>query len=361
MISQEQVERDKTAWLKARMSGIAASEIAAVMNLAPKEHGSAFALFAAKQTGDDSVGDNDAMVRGRHLEPYVSDVYEGLHPELVVMPGGLYHAEDRPWQMATFDRLAVDPKQAGMPELFLRDVFGPAVTTVRGYWPSRTIMPVQIKTANGYEGWGEPGSADVPDHYRAQCLQEMDVADAEAVILPVLFMQKWEVVTYVINRDADAEADMLYMREAAEEFLDRLKRDDPPPVDWTPATTRALKTMHPSVNGGSVEIPKALARKYRDARRAMEHAEKRLGACSNEILALMGEAEYAVTGTRSNSKRDVGVVVAKRLVFPVTRVDTKALRAKRPKIAKQFAVTKDTIQLRASTWAKTHIEGERYK
>jgi putative phage-type endonuclease len=349
VMSQFAIEQDRERWLKRRREGITASEIAAVLGLGveqddddptavPTPYSSPFALFTAKQIGEDWTPDNDSMVRGRHLEPYVVEVFEARHEELSIHDGGLYSNQARPWQLATFDRIAIDPSTSSMPP-------GYKLPAQLNWWPDRDVMPVQIKTTANRKGWGDSGTDEIPVHYRAQCLWEMDCAGADTVIVPCLFMQEWKVKVYFINRTPDVEADIEYMRQAAEEFLQRLKEDNPPQVDWTPATTAALKTLHPTVVGGhTAVIPKKLGTKYRDAFLAKKRAERRLAQANNEILARAGDAELIVLAD--------GTEVCRRSESSPTRLDLDWIRENHPDVAKGAERTKDVISLTRRRWAK---------
>lgn len=342
LMSQATINGDRDRWLATRCTGIAASEMATVLGLSP--HDSPFGLFVAKQTGKEPGADNDAMARGRHLEPYVAERFAATHDDLDVYLGGLYRHGDRAWQMATFDRLAIDPATEGYRRM--------AVMNEPAMLADRTVMPVQIKTAispqhdpNPLYQWGEPGTAEVPVHYRVQALQELDVTGADTVLIPVLFMTSWKYATYAISRDAEVEADLKLMRAAGEEFLDRLERDDPPAIDWTAATTRALKMLHGDIEPRTVTVPESLARRYRNARRAVKRSERQLGLAQNELLHRMGSAKWAFTAS--------GTKVVTRTQANRHSLDTKALADRHPEIAKQFERETPVDALYPSGWSRS--------
>ena len=116
--------RSEAEWLEARRQGVTASEIAAVMGLSPASQDGPYALYHRKTGTLPPIEDNDAMERGRVLEPYIAEKFAQRRPELVVDGDGrqLYAHPDRPWQMATPDRLVQDSATCGVAE---RDgVFG---------------------------------------------------------------------------------------------------------------------------------------------------------------------------------------------------------------------------------------------
>ncbi len=352
LMSAVEISKDRDRWLEIRRKGITASEVASLLGVEHEENGSPFALFVAKTTGGDIQGDTDAMMRGRYLEPYVAEKLQASHPELAIMDGGLYRSRERPWQMATFDRLAVDLDRFGI----RRELSDTALVEMSAEMMS-TAWPVQVKTAavrrpgnDSAYWWGEPGTGAIPVNYKAQCLHEMDVADADVAVVPVLFMQEWRVCAYVIERNDDVQADIDVIRAEAELFLDRVKRDDPPPIDWAPATTRALKTLHPAVAEREAAIPRALAWRYKTAKRAMKRADRQLRQATNEILDRMGDAKYAVTPTRGDPASRFRV--ATRTRFPRKDTDVEELRRKYPHIAREMERSSDVTALYASEWAR---------
>ena len=332
LLAQDEIDKSRELWIEKRLKGITASEIAAILGLAPSTHGSPFALFTAKTQGEDWRPDNDAMMRGRYLEPYVADVFSADHPYLHLMPAGLYCHPDREWQLATFDRLALDTAVRGLP-----DDLDHTDLAERYEWDAD---PVQIKTAisknagggDPLHSWGEPYTSQIPIQYRAQVLWEMDVQEAERAWVPCLFMQEWKVVTYLVERDGDAERDMEFMRAAAEEFRRRLRDNDPPDVDFTPATTEALKAVYKYMDPDlDVPVTRKLARRYLSARKAVEREERRRDQALNELRRAIGPGRRAVIEDAGRTH-----TVVTRSQYPAEYIDVKRLRREQPDIARQY-------------------------
>src|SRR5262249_29822374 len=159
--------------------------------------------------------DKDELIRGRVLEPYVANAFGESRPWLELHPGGLYASQDRPWQMATFDRIALD-----MSELDLRPLSLQSERVV-----SRAGQPVEIKTSIPGDHFGEEMTDRLPVHIRAQGMWQLDVYDADIVWVPVQFMMPWHLRVYCIERTDAVESDLALMREEAVMFLDRCERD----------------------------------------------------------------------------------------------------------------------------------------
>jgi hypothetical protein len=317
------------------------------MGIAPSSHkvASPFALYVAKVTGVEPVGDATEMLMGHHLEPVAADLLARARPELNVYPGGLYASVDRPYQMATFDRLGVD--RSGPSAGFTGDPF---------YLPPGVAMPVQIKTAATRRPgddpdywWGEPGSNTVPVHIRAQALWETDIAGSDAAIVPCLFRDDGRFSVYVIDRDADTEADLEAMRAEALAFITRVQDQDAPPIDGSPSTTGALKTLYGGVEEREVVLPKRLARRYKAAKRAKKVAEARLGKATNEVLAALGTAKWGVV---LDDPEGQPVKVVTRSRFPQGSTDVDALSARFPEAYAATRRSTDVDKLSPGSWVR---------
>lgn len=326
VMTQTDVAANRDRWMKLRREGITASEIPSIVGLTP-EYGSAWSVYQAKVTGVEFDSDSDATARGTHLEPVVADMFAKDHPELRVSDGGLFRSGTRPWQMATLDRIAWQRSGDGM------------------------TCPVQIKTSAAFDGWGDDGSDEVPVMYRVQCLWEMDVTEAEEILIPCLFMQPWKVRVYRITRTPAVEEAIARLRSAGEEFMHRLATGTEPPIDWSPATTRALKASIVGVPVGEVEIPVELADRYKAARRARAKAEQQFGQAQNEILHRAGTARYVVVSRRSRKHGGGRVATISRA--PRRAVDNDLLRVRYPDVDKDVRRESDPVTtLHPGKWSK---------
>jgi putative phage-type endonuclease len=285
-------------WLEARRRGITASEIAIVMGLSP--YGSPYALYHSKLGNLPDPEDTGALERGRVLEPYVAGKFAAAHPEFAVIGNGreLWTHHVRPWQMATPDRLLAD----GWPPGF---EYGDAIEE---FTP---IAVLETKTDAGSDEWGEPGTDEIPVHYRCQVLWQMDVMGVDVAYVACLRVRDWKVREYIVQLDDDAQADLNLMRAEARDFLDRLDLGDEPDVDWRPATLDALKALHPSVEDTTAEIGPQLAAWYEAAVRNSRHWERRKKLYEAQMRKAAGSARRIVR------KGPGQVPVARRDVYDV--------------------------------------------
>lgn len=303
LLSQDDIDRDPGYWLERRRASedgqpvLGASELSQVMGCAPARWGGAYSLYYAKLEGT-SKPDSDDMRRGRHLEPYISERFAAECPQVQVHPGGLYQADRVPWLRATFDKLGTDATSVAVPG------------------EPGCVFPVQYKSAvkqrdaDGQPEWGEAGTDQVPLHIAVQVQAEMIVAAASHALVPCLDMLKWQVDVYRVERDEDDVAAIL---AAGDEFVQRLVRHRPPPVDWTPEAARTMWARHPTVDDAAVHVPWGLACRYYRAGKAEARAKQRKALAANQLLDRLGSAERAVA---TNPRTGDEVIVAKRKVSP---------------------------------------------
>lgn len=336
LMTQADADADRARWLELRRGGVTASEIAAVLGIAPKTWTQAFRLYHFK-TGelDDDGFQSEEMSFGTFAEPFVAERLARARPALVVGEGGLYAAYDQSWMMATFDRLLYE---------------GPVDAQLGADF---ALAPGELKTAGSLEEWGsDPDDAVVPDHYRAQCYWQAAVGGYQVVFLAVMFRWSCKVVVYELPIDGDALADIAFMQERALAFLGRVEAGDPPPVDWTEDTTRALKRLHPDLEDRDVRVPRRLAARYRAAKRAKARHEERVGRYENELLAAMGAAKRATVQEVYPPDGTLGdVVVAERRKYETKRVSSALLRDRWPGALRDCQVTVPVDGLWPGPWA----------
>jgi putative phage-type endonuclease len=294
-------------WHEARRAGVTASEIAAVMGLSPWE--SPFSLYWRKANAWDT-GDNEFMSAGRHLEDAIADWWIAENDpieNLVMRPAGLYAHPERPWQLATPDRLLhLDQCVCGARGDLLCSCLpndGPLLALLECKW-----------VAHSWDGWGEPGTDDIPVYYRAQCLWQADVMGVDEVHLAALGPGGFRA--YRVRRD---EKDLRVMRAAGLAFHRSIENGDAPDVDSHSATADALKRVFPGVGDGPIEVPVELAEGYRRARLLKKRLTTQIDRYEARIRAVLGD-----TYSRAECG---GRLVASRSVFERTATDEDELNA----------------------------------
>lgn len=294
------VEPGSAEWHEHRRHGVTASEIAGILGIAPDTWTSPFNLYWAKRGAISEPRDREAMAWGRDLEAAILRRFAREHPELIVSTGALFRHDDRPWQMATPDGLAYPLHRSGR-AYRRRKGSGPPAVKRRPLAGRQPAAVVQVKTAYRDEAWGAAGTDQVPVYYVAQVRWEMAVMGCEMAYLPVLFGGQ-TYREYVVRQDAE---DLALMLKEGEDFLDRIARDDPPDIDWRPATTIALRELYPDVEDREVEVDPDWQEQYHAADADLKAAEKRKAQAANAILAAMGSAKRAVADGRKIASRSV--------------------------------------------------------
>jgi putative phage-type endonuclease len=233
---------------------ITATEIAAVIGLSPWQ--SRFSLWH-KKAGLPSppFETNPAMEWGVRLEPVVADKYAEEHPELTLQQTGTWRHVDREWQRATPDLIGDD-------------------------------RLVEIKTSPTGEGW-ETG---LPVYYRCQVLWQMDVLGYRRTDIALL-VAGHDYREYVVEYDAD-EARIL--RDAAERFLDDVRRGVRPPIDDSDATYQTVRRQHDGLDDTDIEIPAQLADRYLTAVRNASTADAAKRQAAARVLDHIGTGRRAI-------------------------------------------------------------------
>jgi putative phage-type endonuclease len=282
---------EREQWLAARRAGIGASEIAAVLGISPWE--SPFSLYWRKVNGWD-YEPSDEMSAGTRLEPVIADWWADTFDPLEnldILEAGLLAHDERPWQLATPDRVLCssdDPWGAG-----------------------GALAVLECKyVAHSWDGWGEPDSDDIPVYYRSQVLWQCDVLDVRDWYLAALGPGGFRGY-----RGHTDERDLVLMREAGRRFMARLEADDPPPVDEHSATLTALRRLHPDLDDDEVEVDPAVAAGYRRACRMAKLAQAAKKRYEARLREQMCRARRATSG---------GSFVASRSVFEVAEHPVKA-------------------------------------
>ena len=270
-------------WHEARRHGIGASEIAAVLGISPWE--SPLSLYWRKREGWE-VEETEQMRTGRILEPAIAEWAAGAldcdATGRVLVPCSLMAHPDRPWQLATPDRIL----RQGVP-------CGPCDYGVMAECrcgETEPIAVVELKWTSTWDGWGDDGTDDIPVHYRAQVLWQCDVVGVGEWYLAALGPGGFRL--YSGRQDP---GDLAVMVEAGRRFVERLERGDPPPIDDHHATVAALRRLHPDLDDVEATVPDQIAAGYLRAVRMARLAERVKQRYEAELRAAMGSAHRAVT------------------------------------------------------------------
>ncbi len=276
-------------WLQARRSGIGGSDAAAVLGLSPWKSPLALWLEKTGRTPLDAP-DPDIQERlkwGTLLEPVIAAEYRKRTGRPLRQPPQ-YHIDRspaHPFMLATLDYvIAPDPREG----------------VVLSYLPGVLPEDAPVKTSPGSlsvkncdkfveDDW-EP---DAPLQYQAQLQHELVVIGADWGSFGALMGgNNLKVLDALRNEEF-----ISLMIEKEEEFWDLVQRDICPPADGHPATTEAIRKLHPKDSGEVVLLPDefALSRQRLKAiteeKKSLEQEEECL---KNEIRLVLGPASYGV-------------------------------------------------------------------
>lgn len=311
-------DADRGMWLRLRRAGVSASEISTVLGINP--HDSAFALWHRKAGNlSEESPESEVMRWGRLHERTIVAEWLRRHPGWLAQDLGLFAHSDRSWQLATPDRA-----------LLLDDYD----STISGHYDG----VLEVKTAQSGHGWGKSGTDEVPPHFLAQVRWQLDVMDASvghvAALIGLSDYREYEIVP---DR-GDAEL----MRSRALEFLQSLTDRRPPPIDGSAPTTAALHRLYRRADHIEVNLPRTLVRRYRAAKRRQAATDAAVVLAENQIKDKLGDARY---GYWQPAPHADPVKAVTRSVFDQHRIDTAALRAEHPGLARQYERTSEVTRL----------------
>ncbi|HYG12343.1 MAG TPA: YqaJ viral recombinase family protein [Pyrinomonadaceae bacterium] len=250
--------------LDVRRGGIGSSDIAGVCGLS--EWASPLTVWLRK-TGQDAGSDSLQLRIGSHMEPLIAALYTERTGDALTNPDQVFRSGERPWQLATPDRLRV-----------------------------RDDGIVELKNAYMATGWGEEGTDDIPQEYVCQVQWQMDVMGAEFAHVAAIVGRSFRL--YSIRYDSDL---CLALREAAERFwTDYVVAGVQPPVsanDNDRAWLQGRFASHSDKLLIADESVEDMARRYRQARLMREAAEAEEDLAANQLREFIGAAA-GVNGER---------------------------------------------------------------
>jgi len=249
-------------WVEARQHGIGASEAAASVGLSRWE--SPFSLWSRKLGLVPPADPTPEMELGTLMEPVLAELYERATGERIRRANRLLQHRDHPWMLASLDRVR----------------------------SGRRLVELK-HTARG-DGYGEPGTDEVPDETLAQVVHQMAVVDAPEADVAVLVGGRPPLRIYTVRRDLAAEAALI---DGERDFWRHVEERREPPVDGSAATRRALAERYPRDTGEVIvagdELRAALAQ-LRVIRTNVDQLAEAEAETVAQIKAAMGAAAELV-------------------------------------------------------------------
>lgn len=252
-----------------------ASKISAAFIPSRSPYESYYSIWHKMAGTIDPVPPNEEVLeRGHILEPAVSNWFASHHPELNV--------RDPHSKVWFYDR---ERGYGATPDRYLEQ---------GGY----VVGLLEIKTAQYKDGWGEPGTDQIPPHYYDQVQWQMLCTGVPVTYVAVLWGQGFSFSEFKVEACKEWQDELL---RVADRLTASIKEDSKPSLvdDDHMATYEAVRELHPEIDGSTVEVPAELVRAYYEAVEAKKAAEIAERAAKTHILDFMG---YAKTGTVEGEK-----------------------------------------------------------
>lgn len=181
--------------LQQRKHGIGGSDAAAILGL--NRYKSPLDVYQDKLGLIEDRPQNESMYFGHLLEPLIANEYEKRCGKICEIDEVMKHHQVYPWMLANIDRKIKDEKAL-----------------------------LECKATSSSEGWGEPGTDEIPTEYLFQCAHYAAVCDVERVDIAVLIrLSEFRVYTY--HRNSNLEKRLI---EREEEFWENHIMAQVPPI-----------------------------------------------------------------------------------------------------------------------------------
>jgi len=287
------MQQTRQEWLEQRRTGIGGSDVAAILGMSKWK--------TPLQVYEDKIGigqeqdDNPAMKWGRIHEPSIRQEYAEATGRTVYVPDGILAHPKHSFMLASLDGITDDDR-----------VF-------------------EAKTARSQDGWGEPGSDEVPEAYALQVQHYLAVTGKQIADVAVLIGGS-DFRIYTLHADNDLH-EMLY--EAESQFWNRVLTRQPPEATTLSDSVRAFGR---SESQGLVQASSQAVAAWAELKRV------------REMLADLEAAEEACKaiitkeiGNLGDTLVEGGAVLATwKLAKGRSSFDTKALQQAYPQIYAAF-------------------------
>lgn len=206
-------------WLALRRQGIGGSDVAAILGLSKFKTQQELWMDKTGRLAQEahSPDAEERMHWGNALEDVVAKHYAQQSGQKVQRINQILHHPECPIAMANLDRVVLEEGKRGR--------WDPAAGRVLG---AQKVL--EVKTAHAMamrgDGWGEPGTDEVPESYWLQCMWYMGITKLPTADLAVLFGGQ-KFVTYTIAYQPDVFEPLL---EKVDQWWRKyVVADTPPP------------------------------------------------------------------------------------------------------------------------------------
>jgi putative phage-type endonuclease len=284
----------KKEWLDLRRQGIGGSDAAAIAGVSRWK--CPFQVYLEKLGDFEIPLENEPVYWGNVLEDTVAREFQKRSGKKVRRRKAIFRCDENPFMIANIDREVIGEKTG-----------------------------LECKTTSAWNGshWTDES---IPDEYMLQCQHYMKVMDWDYMYLAV-FIGGQNFKWLRINRDDELISLLVSIEE---DFWERVKRQDPPPLDGSQSATEVLKYLYPDAkNDEEIELEMEalpIIEKYKEACEAEKEAKRQKDEASNQLkFMLKDHQEASLCGYKVYWK-------------PVTtrRFDTKRLKETNPEVYEAF-------------------------
>jgi putative phage-type endonuclease len=269
---------NRMAFLEGRKIGIGSSDVAAVLGLSPWK--SALDVYLDKVEAVQEQKLSPPLEWGIRLEPVIAGaIIDSTGWDVVKVPTVIHR--DHRFLIASGDRMRVG------------STFNEAI---------------EIKSTSRPDGWGEPETDEIPEHYWLQVQHQIEVLHATygvEVCWVFVLIGHHDFRRYRVARDP-AYLDIVL--PALTEFWQHVENRTPPEPDWShPNTIDAVQRLHQPKPGTVADLDAGcgdLVTNYQHLGMAISELEKQRKEAKARLIAAMGEAEVAMlTDGRSITRK----------------------------------------------------------
>jgi len=297
-------------WLEKRRAFIGGSDAGAVMGLS--HYGSPLTVYIEKK-GMYQTEENEAMLRGSIMEPYIRDLTRKEYPNMEIETAPfIFQNKERPFMGANVDGfIYIDPEQQKelpfSPDHFTNKCLGLGIH--------------EIKTSQDGYGFTEN---EIPDAYYAQVQHYMSVLDLPWAILTVYIISKNQIRHYPIMRN---DAFIVTMIKAEEDFYDNyLLADNMPAAMGLDSEEDMITGMFHGGQGTIVldEADRKRCSDYLEINASIKEFEERKKAIAVDIKASL--IKKAQPGQEMKISAIAGPFNISYSRYESTRLDTDAIK-----------------------------------
>lgn len=286
------MESTREAWLAERRTGIGGSDVAAILGIS--RFRTPLDVYLEKTGQAPPQPESEPMRWGTLLEPVIVREFSERHGVRVICEEGIKRHPDYGFMLASLDGWAPDV---------------PAV--------------VECKTARSADGWGEPGTGEIPSYYQTQVAHYLAVTGAAVAFVPVLIGAA-DFRVYRVERD-DAFIEDIIEAESAFWHDHVLSGVPPEPVNAADAARLWARD-----SGETIEAHGGMLDDIDELRALKDQAkdiDERIGSIEDRLKVAFRDASSIAQG---------GKVLATFKAQTRKSIDTKALTAANPTLAEQF-------------------------